>query len=279
MRAIQKIVIAVGCLSAASGQVNPRGMAGGTGEFLVHPLRDVRSVAWEARPGFRDFGKMAVSDGVVVTGNATGTGGTFGFHAATEALLWGTHGKQMKGAPAVDSQAAYVVGYVDGLRFGLSSLALKTGKPNWSVEEPDLGIHDAAPLVAPGRVYLISENGKVKAYDSLTGKPVWEQAYGPGKGKCPTAMSLADGVLYFGGGEVSYGGSAGRFLWALDAATGKVLWRYQAKPEEYDSGGACVTPPAVSGGIVVTASEHVLFALDAKTGALRSSPSRRPRLR
>lgn len=100
------------------------------------------------------------------------------------------------------------------------------------------------------------------------GKAQWQVAYSPEKGQCPTAMTLANVVLYFGGGGVPYAKSKGRLLWSLEAATGKELWRYRAKPETY-SDGECVTAPAVSDGTVVTTAEHVIYALDAGTGALR----------
>jgi outer membrane protein assembly factor BamB len=116
-------------------------------------------------------------------------------------------------------------------------------------------------------VFLISKNGKVKAFDARTGKPVWEFAYSTSRAECPTALSLSQGALYFGGGELDNTPGKGRFLWALDADTGKELWRFAAKPDTYTS-GECVQAPAVSEGIVVTSARNTMFALDAKSGKL-----------
>ncbi|MEO8659904.1 MAG: PQQ-binding-like beta-propeller repeat protein, partial [Bryobacteraceae bacterium] len=111
--------------------------------FPVRPLRTTPKIAWEARPGFRDFGAMAVSGDVVVTGNITCTGGVFGFNTAAGKKIWGIPG-QMRGEPAVDSKEAYVVNEIQQGVFRLNCLDLKTGKVRWSVEEPDLGIHTGA---------------------------------------------------------------------------------------------------------------------------------------
>ena len=58
-----------------------------------------------------------------------------------------------------------------------------------------------------------------------------------------------------------------RFLFALDAASGKELWRFTAIPDTYKS-GECVMAPAVADGIVVTTARHTVYALDGKTGRL-----------
>jgi len=269
MSSFKTISICATLALAAWGQLNVRGPVEGTSEYPVQPLREVHGVAWEAKPGFRDFGPMASAGGVLVTGNITGTGGVFAFDTATGKMLWSIRGQQMKGGPAVDAEWAYVVTKVDGLKYRLNCLALKSGKPRWSVVEDDLGIFDASPLVALGRVYVISVNGRVKSFDAATGKAFWEQPFSPKGGTCPTSMAISNGILYFGGGEVSYGASQGRFLWALDAISGRLIWKYMADPEQYKRGGECVTAPAVADGTVVVTSENVLFALDARTGALR----------
>lgn len=255
------------CLAAAAAEINPRGTPAGTNDYPVIPLRNLAGVAWEARPGFRDFSSMAIAGDAVVTGNTSGRGGTFAFDAATGKLLWRIPG-QMKGEPAAAGDAVFSVNDVGGDTFRLSALARKSGKPLWSVAGVKLGQRNGPPLASGGSVWLLSDNGKAGRYDAATGKLLWEHAYSPGRGYCPTALSLAEGILYFGGGEEPGARSQGRFLWALDAATGKELWRFAARPET-GSPGECVEAPAVAGGVVVTAAWNVLFALDAKTGALR----------
>lgn len=237
-----------------------------TGDFAVRPLRRNPTVAWEVRPGFRDFGPIAYSSGVVVTGHINDSGGVFGYDAASGKRLWAIPG-QMKSDPAVDARAAYVVTMVNGITYRLSAVDLKSGRKFWSVDGENLGSHEGGPVVGGGKVFLVSLNGKVNAWDAATGRALWERAYSPEKGSCPTAPALANGLLYFGGGDTPWARSQGRYLWALDAATGSVRWRYQVKPYA-NSDGACITAPAVANGIVVTTSERSVLALDANTGAL-----------
>lgn len=227
-----------------------------------------QEVVWEAKPGFRDFGGMAVANGVVLTGNITGKGGTFAFDAATGKLLWRTPGFQMRNHPAIDGRAGFTVNQVGGETYRLSAFDLKTGKVLWSAEGRKYS-SNADLLAVNGRVFLVSDDGKVRAFEAATGKVVWEHAFSPEDGRCPTSPALADGVLYFGGGEQQYSKSQGVFLWALEAATGKELWRFAAKPDLSSRVGECVTAPAVSGGVVTVASDHLMYALDAKTGAVK----------
>lgn len=236
--------------------------------FLAGIVAWGQEVVWEAKPGFRDFGGMAVGNGVVLTGNITGKGGTFGFDAATGKLLWRSPGHQVRNHPAIDGRAGFTVNQVSGETFRLSAFDLKSGKVLWSAEGRKLS-SNADLLAEGGRVYLISDDGKARAYEAATGKVVWEHAFSPEDGRCPSSPALGDGVLYFGGGEQNYSKSQGVFLWALDASTGKELWRFAAKPEISSRVGDCVTAPAVSAGVVAVASDRFMYALDAKTGAMK----------
>nr|AEQ20617.1 outer membrane assembly lipoprotein YfgL [uncultured bacterium CSLF43] len=224
------------------------------------------SLIWEARPGFRDFGAMIESEGLVVTGNITGEGGVFAFDATTGAPRWRFRGGQMLGYPVTDGEAVFVVTSVPDRR--LVALGLKTGKMLWSVAEERIG-NDFGPLVEGGKVYLVSRNGKVNAYEARTGKPVWEFAYSPLKGECSTGLALSGNRLFFGGGDEPRPHSEGKSLWALDASTGRMLWRYRATISPTDEDGQCVSTPAVSGGLLVSTAAHTVFALDAVSGAPR----------
>jgi len=251
-----------------AAQINVRGASpAGTNEYSVEPLRTPPSVAWEARPGFRDLGAIAAAGNVVVTVNTTGDGGVYAFSADSGRLLWRVRGPY-RSEPTVEPGGVVVVTEVGDDRFRLQRLDLDTGRPLWTVDGAKLG-SDAAPLVAGDRVYLASLDGTVSSHELETGRRVWEQRYSPGPGHCPTAISLSDGVLFFGGGERRDPPDAGRFLWALDAATGRELWKYQAMPERTSWGGECLRAPAVAANTVVTAAEHTLFAVDARTGELR----------
>lgn len=221
-------------------------------------------LVWEARPGFRDFGRIVVADEVVLTGNVTGTGGTFAFSATTGKLLWRAPGVLLSG-PVTDGRFGYSVN--SGV--GLSAYDLESGKVIWRVPDAD-GDSRANLRVERGRVYVAGERGTMRAYQSSTGSLAWEHAYfpGTGRGSCPTTPAVSDGVVYYGGGEDDQR-RQGVFLWALDAASGKELWRFAAKPDPNLRRGVCVSAPAVSDGVVAVTSGHVIFGVDAKTGEER----------
>ena len=149
--------------TSLSAQVSPRATAAGTSDFPVRPLREVPSVAWETRPGFRDFGALASAAGVIVSSNTSGKGGTFAFDAATGKLLWSARGGHLRGQPFADNDTAwFVTTAAGGTTSRLTSHVLKTGVVRWSVEEEKFGLHTAGPIAGDGLVFLNSQNGKVK---------------------------------------------------------------------------------------------------------------------
>ncbi len=231
------------------------GTAVGSGQELL----------WESKLGFTGVGPIAVSGGVVVTGNTTANKGTVGLDEQTGKLLWRLPG-QMKNGPAADGSHAYTISLVSGDNYRLTAADLKTGKVVWTFEARGLG--STTDLRADGgRVYVAGDDGVARAFDAVTGKLLWEFRYSPGKGMCPTTITQSGGFVYFGGGEENYAKSQGVFLWALDAATGKEAWRFAAKPETWSRIGECVTAPAVSDGVVAVAGAHIVYGLDARTGA------------
>lgn len=222
------------------------------------------ALVWEVRPGFRDFGRIVVAGDVVLTGNVTGTGGTWAFRASNGARLWHAPGVLVSG-PVTDGRAAFSI----NVGSGLSAYDLQSGTLRWRAADAD-GVPSANLAVAGGRVYAPGERGGLRAYDASAGSLIWEHAYHPGadRGSCPTTPVLADGVVYFGGGEDDQR-RQGVSLWALDAASGKALWRYAARPDPGLRVGRCVSAPAFSQGVVVVTSQHVIFGVDARSGEER----------
>ena len=75
--------------------------------------------------------------------------------------------------------------------------------------------------------------GAWSALDSVTGKLLWQTA-DPTPGAIDTgSVSVANGVMY--------AGSSSDFMYALDAATGKILW-------SFDSGGSVIDGPSIVDG-------------------------------
>lgn len=86
--------------------------------------------------------------------------------------------------------------------------------------------------VMDGRVFRGTQDGRVLAYDLNTGKRLWAtQVANPKIGETTPAAPIAwNGMVFIGnaGGDIK--GGKGR-MYALDAATGKVLWEFYLVPK------------------------------------------------
>jgi alcohol dehydrogenase (cytochrome c) len=133
---------------------------------------------------------------------------------------------------------------VDGAIIGTTehdtfSIDSATCQPKWRQVEKYKG---ASPLTANrgaaylnGSLYRGTEDGRVLAYDLATGKRLWEtQVADPAKGETtPSAPIAWNGLVFIGnaGGDIK--GIKGR-MYALDAATGRIVWEFYLVPKEPD---------------------------------------------
>ena len=146
-------------------------------------------------------------------------------------------------------------------------------KRGWSV---DVGGGHSSPVLAAGRLYIHTRQGDnevVSAIDAATGKIVWQDRYAAPYQMNPAATTHGPGpksTPVVAGGRVVTLGISG-ILSALDAQTGKVLWRKPApaEPPMYGTGMS----PVVDGSLVVAHvgghDKGALTAFDAATGAER----------
>jgi outer membrane protein assembly factor BamB len=138
----------------------------------------------------------------------------------------------------------------------------------------DVGGGHSSPVLAGTRIYLHTrqeENEVVSAFDAATGKVIWQDRYPAPYRMNPAATGHGPGpksTPVVAGGRVIALGISG-ILSALDANTGRVLWRKPAPPETPIYGTAM--SPMVDGSLVIA---HVgghdrgaLTAFDAATGA------------
>jgi outer membrane protein assembly factor BamB len=135
----------------------------------------------------------------------------------------------------------------------------------------------ATPAVAGAVVYVGSYDGKFYALDATTGKARWKFAT-DGRaaaskrrnlhGMLPKNQTIADpfdvflsspvvaqGAVYFGSGD--------GHLYALDATSGALNWKFK-------TGDVVHSSPAYADGVVYFGSwDSYFYAVDAKTGAQR----------
>jgi len=142
----------------------------------------------------------------------------------------------------------------------------------WEFKPPSQ-IIPTAPVAAAGIVLVSGADGIVRALDGQSGQPRWTAYTGAGPIKYPPA--IWNDRAYVGGGD--------GWVYALEAATGRQLWRFRAAPAERMIpvyGSLASTWPVGSGvlvdeGVVYAASgisnfdgTHV-YALDAASGQIR----------
>lgn len=127
----------------------------------------------------------------------------------------------------------------------------QTGEEKWKYE---LGASiSGAPTLGEGKIYIGQQGGEDEFYclDAETGKKVWD-----------TNLDWVWGSATYSDGMVYVPGIDG-YAWALDAASGHVVWKYPFAM-------SVCSEPAVEGDIVIFGCwDNYLKAFDKKTGELR----------
>jgi eukaryotic-like serine/threonine-protein kinase len=169
-----------------------------------------------------------------------------GFHALnadTGAPLWSYINQASYSAPAVANGVGYFGSY-DNYVYALNATS---GALLWKRPEDSTN----SPTVANGVVYVLS-SCNVDALNADTGKLLWTYEAGCHWG-IQGAPAVANGEVYFGSDD--------GYLYALDASTGALLWKFLGT--QYFAYAA----PAVVNGIVYALSlAGDLYAVNANTG-------------
>ena len=123
----------------------------------------------------------------------------------------------------------------------------------------DWSLMEFPPVLERGRLFLGTNHGLVLAIQASTGRVLWERRFA---GCVAASPAVGNGIVYVGFMDPPpCRGSAPSFLSALDARTGKTLWRFRC--------GVVETPPLLAGGRLYFGSwDHRVYAVDARTGHL-----------
>jgi len=145
-------------------------------------------------------------------------------------LLW-----RFKPKAASHSTAPVTAGgivFISGSDGIVRALDAKTGKLRWKGYTG--GAVRIPPTIWKGRALVGSGDGWVYAFEALTGRLLWRFRAAPAERKIPVYGSLLstwpaasgilveDGIAYVSAGIVNYDGT---YVYALDAATGKIKWQ------------------------------------------------------
>jgi outer membrane protein assembly factor BamB len=128
----------------------------------------------------------------------------------------------------------------------------------WTVHG-DWSLIEFPPVLAEGRLFLGTNHGLVLAVEAASGRLVWERKFA---GCVAASPAVGNGMVYVGFMDPPpCRGTAPSFLAALDASTGRTLWRFRA--------GVVETPPLLAGRRVYFGSwDHRVYAVDSRTGRL-----------
>jgi outer membrane protein assembly factor BamB len=179
-------------------------------------------------------------------------------------------GQRIVSSPTLHDDAI-VFGSDDG---HVSSVDAATGRQRWM--QGTGGPVSSTPAIAGGRVYALSYDSHLYAMDERSGEVLWKFATGGERrfearglhGMQPRTQTfadvfdvylsspvVADGAVFFGSGD--------GHLYAVDAATGNLRWRFRTADVVHAS-------PAFADGVVYAGSwDGRFYAVDARSGAQR----------
>jgi eukaryotic-like serine/threonine-protein kinase len=183
-------------------------------------------------------------------------------------IKWKFHtGGPILSSPAIANGLLYV-GSTDGYLYAVD---IKSGEMKWKFATKARIV--SSPAVAGGVVYFASYDGGFYAVDAWNGKLKWrfnnagERRFAASHihGALPAAEIMPDpfdcylsspavwhGTVYFGSGDGN--------IYALNAATGAVQWKFK-------TGDVVHASPAISGGTLFVGSwDSYFYAIDAASG-------------
>jgi len=172
-------------------------------------------------------------------------GTLYALDASSGTLRWEYAGGQpLRAAPAIDGERLYLAS-----GSGLLTALARDGRPFWAV---DLGAPLlATPAVTPQGPVAVSRAGVVVAFDR-EGRELWRRDLGE--------------VCYYGGLLYDHGalylGTAGGYLWKLEAGSGRLLWRLETTGPIYS------TPLLDAGRLFFGDNDGRLHAVGAESGSV-----------
>lgn len=218
-------------------------------DYAVNEKYDGVSVTWKQLTGYSMTASPETFDGMVYTGDFSGTLRSLNVKDGTENWSYKCGGPIMA-TPAV-SEKRVVFTSADSSVYALDR---KTGKRVWrhTTGAPNL----AVPVIQGNTVFVGGSDHTFRAVDLITGKPVW--VYKDVNGYVETRPLIYNGSVIFGAWDES--------LYALDIRNGALLWKWQdGRPGKLYSPAAC-WPVAADGVVYIVAPDRVLTAIDHKSG-------------
>lgn len=238
---------------------------------------DINSGAelWKTTPGtvfylkLYDFWDYYLSSPVVYNDMVffgSGDGNIYALSCRTGEKLWSFKtGNAVRSTPAVDQGVLYA-GSFDGYFYAIDA---SNGSLKWKYQMKEKnysqrGEIQSSPCVSDGVVYFGSRNAKLYALDAATGGEKWNFAHDNGSWVI-ASPAVKDGLVFAGSSDA-------HFFNAVDAKTGREVWRTPVKKNVFSSAAVAGDVVYFGEGNAYTLFEtSVFYALDATTGRLKWS--------
>lgn len=272
--------------SPASEIILYRGNARRTGIYDFPGIRQQPEVVWQVKVASTWLMPPMFADGLLYTGSGDGT--LYALNAETGEQVWSVGGfGQLELTGAMAGNKIIAGGYSKLVK----ALDRKTGDELWTYSTEY--VIQGSPLIVGDRVFIATDHA-VYALDLESGQLIWNVRTGT-EDAFMGAPAYDKGVIYTTGGKI---------LLALDAQTGKEIWRVekdenflglavanqlvyvgnwdqnfyafdQATGQErwsFKAGSMFWSAPAVDENTVYAGNiDKYLYALNAQTGELRWS--------
>lgn len=244
------------------------------------------NVAWMVETEPLIDSSPVVADGTVVI--VDGRGDLRALDLRSGGLRWTVPDGSLTGSPAIAGSRVVVMTGSGGL----AAFELRDGREAWRSDGRIKA--NSSPLVMDGLIVAAGVDEAVHAFDAETGAPAWRTLIGPGLDR---SVAGADGRVFFGGARAfhaldletgaslwttpaeatSFGTPAVRdgvvyavggvgsssVLFAFDATTGSIRWRYSPPV------GVDMRTPSVDDSQVYVASSDRVVALARSDGTVR----------
>lgn len=203
---------------------------------------------WSFPTGAEIISAPVVVDGVVYAGSRDGN--LYAIDAISGQFIWSVAVDANESSPTVADGIVYIGSYN-----GLHAVDAATGQQLWFAGD-DFRAIESSPVVVDGVVYAGSGLG-LMAVDAVSGQELWRlDPFGLDIGRAGSSPAVVDGVVYIAHKSLQ--------LFAIDAATGELRWKFEAG----DWNNEYPTTPAVVDGTVYIANNYddQLYAIETTSG-------------
>ena len=259
-------------------------MSRGGGGRLISINSSLNELRWYADLNGTLWSTPAYSDGTVYVGSLNGS--LYAVNNKNGRLKWkyDTYHKVFS-SPTIHNKSVYF-GTRDSNahklstvnNFSLYKLNTSDGSLQWSVDM-DQGVFGSAS-VSNGSVYVGDQNGTMYAISERTGEVRW-------KFNSQNVPSAKDPMVRYGGfastpsiyNDTIYTASYAGDVYALNASTGQMVWRFNPRKNGSISSAVVGSPAVANNKLYVGSYDGNLYAVDAFSGKEIWRFTTEPRLR